>query len=422
MVHLTSDAAIMYGLALISAMLACGLYLSHQMLGGVRHTLIWATAFALGTIQWALIAGYNSFWDMTDPAFLGSTWAGGLVALLLCVGFRERAGLPRRLGWMIAAALISLAAVVLPYYVITRYGQVTLATPQIMRTLFALLAAATLLRHRDRREGGHWRKPAGVEAMAAVLLIALAILSAVIGYLRLIDCGCETNAGRVVLLVGLPVLYSGTGIACVLLLTSDLSTQLHRIARTDPLTQVLNRRGFTEAASAALIEAARRKQPACVIQFDLDHFKTINDNFGHGEGDAVLRAVAACARSLQRESDVLARLGGEEFVMVIPGLDAQGALMRAERLRSAIAALDVLPMGTRISASFGIASVEQGAEDVTEALEGALDAADRALYRAKEAGRNRSCLAGIAPGQNSGEAPEPAILRSLRTLPERLNA
>ena len=382
MIHLTSDAAIMYGLALISAMLACGLWLSRKMLGAVRHAAIWAGAFAIGAVQWAVIGGYNSYFGETPLTFLGSTWCGGLVAILLCMGFRERAGLPRRSLWMAGAALVTLGFVIVPETLLG-YRQLTLATPQFTRMVFSLLAAATLIRP--------GRRPSGVEALSAVILGGLAALSATVGYARIVDCGCETNAGRVILLVGLPVLYTGTGISCVLLLTVDLAGQLRRAARIDPLTELLNRRGFDEAAQRLLVQMRRQKRPSAVLHFDLDHFKAVNDSFGHARGDAVLRAVAACARGQCRPSDVLTRPGGEEFAILLGGASPQDAMAQAERLRAAIAELAVLPVDCRVTASFGAAPVHPEGTPA-EALADALDRADLALYRAKSEGRNRVCV------------------------------
>ena len=171
-----------------------------------------------------------------------------------------------------------------------------------------------------------------------------------------------------------------------------LEVELAAAARRDPLTGLPNRAGFTEAATAALAATARDGRPVVGAMLDIDHFKAINDGWGHGAGDAVLREVATAMRDVLRPGDVLARVGGEEFALVLPGVDTEGARPLLERLRAA-ATLVPHPGAPewRITLSGGLAPVE-GLGLV--ALESALHAADGALYAAKAAGRNRVLVAG----------------------------
>src|ERR1700722_4889659 len=124
-------------------------------------------------------------------------------------------------------------------------------------------------------------------------------------------------------------------------------------AVTDPLTALLNRRGFSEAAAALAKCAQRRKTPVSVLAFDLDHFKSINDRFGHHTGDAMLGLFAAVARKTMRANDVIGRLGGEEFVAVISGTLAD-ASVAAERVRSAFEVATHAPDGLQIPATVSI--------------------------------------------------------------------
>ena len=169
--------------------------------------------------------------------------------------------------------------------------------------------------------------------------------------------------------------------------------QLARAAVTDPLTGLANRRGFTTAAEAAITTCRRQGLPASVIVSDLDRFKAVNDGHGHAAGDAVLTGMAGVLRRHLRAGDIAGRLGGEEFAVLCPGLDRDGAGAIAERLRAALRAEVPHPAGpgTPVTTSARIASVAGG--DVTAALDVALVAADRALYAAKEAGRDRAMLA-----------------------------
>jgi diguanylate cyclase (GGDEF)-like protein len=167
--------------------------------------------------------------------------------------------------------------------------------------------------------------------------------------------------------------------------------ELERLSVTDALTALANRRGFSEAAATALLQCRRRAEPAAVIVFDLDRFKSINDGHGHAAGDAVLQGVAAALRRQARATDIAARLGGEEFVLLCPATTPQQAALLAERVREEIRGSVPHPAGNgaMVTSSAGVAAVlplDAGAAP-------ALVAADRALYAAKEAGRDRVVVA-----------------------------
>jgi diguanylate cyclase (GGDEF)-like protein len=163
-------------------------------------------------------------------------------------------------------------------------------------------------------------------------------------------------------------------------------------ALRDPLTGIYNRRVLQDALDRALLSAARENGHVGLTLFDIDDFKAINDVHGHDVGDEVLRRVAACGRQVVRPGDTFARIGGEEFALLTPGAGTEEALLIAERLRLAVAALDVLP-DRSVTVSAGLASWPVDATD-GDALR---RAADEALYRAKAAGKNRVELAGGAP-------------------------
>lgn len=162
---------------------------------------------------------------------------------------------------------------------------------------------------------------------------------------------------------------------------------LFEMAITDSLTGVANRRQLLYRCKEELARARRYGQPLSLLMFDLDHFKQVNDTHGHGAGDAVLKAVAEACRSRLRECDLLARVGGEEFAVVLPETPGQGALVVAERLRRAIEGLafDLGGSSVGVTASFGVACRQE--EDVDPLV--ILSRADSALYEAKRAGRNR---------------------------------
>lgn len=170
-------------------------------------------------------------------------------------------------------------------------------------------------------------------------------------------------------------------------LITEKNRELNLLATTDPLTGIANRRTLMEGLELHMTQARLEGTLLSCIMTDIDHFKQVNDNYGHAVGDDVIRATAEVMQGLCREGDIVGRYGGEEFVMVLPGLDAEAAAQVAERARIAVIALaygDRLAV-PRLSSSFGVSDLSCGASDGPALV----DAADQGLYRAKESGRNR---------------------------------
>lgn len=165
-----------------------------------------------------------------------------------------------------------------------------------------------------------------------------------------------------------------------------------RLALHDGLTGLLNRRALDEALERAVSQANRAGQPLALLMIDLDHFKKLNDTYGHTAGDVALQAAAAEIRQQVRGGDQAARYGGEEFAIILPDTDGPAAFRMAERLRKALADRDIRfgDERIRITGSCGVSATDLG-YDTPEAL---LHSADEALYASKETGRNRTSLAG----------------------------
>ena len=182
------------------------------------------------------------------------------------------------------------------------------------------------------------------------------------------------------------------GVLIVLLLWLALrqfrrSRKLHRMAMTDPLTGIANRRHIEQLARRALDHANANGEPLCVLVLDVDHFKAVNDAFGHAVGDQVLVRVAHACKQALRRFDLLGRLGGEEFLVVLPDTTMEVGLQIAERLRRKVESLPLanLAPGLQITASVGAALADHEVDDMAELVR----RADNAMYRAKDAGRNR---------------------------------
>jgi len=162
-----------------------------------------------------------------------------------------------------------------------------------------------------------------------------------------------------------------------------LERRLREQANTDGLTGLLLRNRFLQLARLALADIRHRGMPACVLYMDADHFKPLNDDFGHAAGDAALVAMAGTMRRQMRQDDLIGRIGGEEFAMLLPGMDLAQATQRAEQLRLAIHAIQ-RPDG-QMSVSIGVVECKP----TDEAIETLLVRADRAMRQAKRAGRDR---------------------------------
>ncbi|HME89990.1 MAG TPA: diguanylate cyclase [Myxococcaceae bacterium] len=166
--------------------------------------------------------------------------------------------------------------------------------------------------------------------------------------------------------------------------------ELERISLTDSLTQLHNHRFFQERLEEEFRRAQRYDDPVSLVLADLDHFKSINDRYGHLVGDQVLRDVAQVLKKSTRETDLLARYGGEEFAVILPKTHLSGSLTVAERVMKDLATLRAGPAGViRVTASLGVSGYPNRSIISAEQL---LLAADEALYRAKREGRNRICL------------------------------
>ena len=175
----------------------------------------------------------------------------------------------------------------------------------------------------------------------------------------------------------------------------DKNAMLERVSTTDGVTGMRTRRYVGEVLAIEVLRASRYRTPLAVAMCDLDHFKRVNDAFGHPAGDAVLAVASEAIRRTLRATDIAGRYGGEEFLLVLPGTDLDGAGMLAERVRAAIEQTE-FDVGSAaphsVTVSVGVAALVEG-----QSLEALVRAADEALYDAKGAGRNRVATAGNTP-------------------------
>jgi diguanylate cyclase (GGDEF)-like protein len=349
------------------------------------HTLSWALAFSLATVQYVLNAVVNFvpvhglardlYWVLVNAMAL-------VVQALAWAGFRQRAGLR---GWPqpLVVYLVAVEALVV-WFTLVKFHQGLRMVLIPWSGTFLLAACAWVL----VRPG---RKLRAAEWGAVVVLLLFSLGQLVAGAAALMQ-GAAPNEHYLALytevnLLAMPALYTGLGLFAVLILADDLADRMRTLAVTDELTGVVNRRGFEEAAARALAVARRQGEPTCVALLDLDHFKAVNDTHGHFVGDGALKTVATALVEGVRAGDVVGRMGGEEFAVLLPATDLSWCAEIVERLRLKVEATSVeaarVPL--RVTASFGVAPVTPDDQSIHEALKHA----DQALYAAKRAGRNR---------------------------------
>lgn len=214
------------------------------------------------------------------------------------------------------------------------------------------------------------------------------------------------------------VIQFGKNVVLKYSLQSDVegkyAEQLYEAATRDALTGLLNRRFFDDQLGKDVAHAQRHESPLSVLVFDLDHFKRVNDTYGHPAGDKVLAAMGLVVRKSVRAEDVACRLGGEEFAIVMRATGWDGAVHMAERLRVAVEDYPFEADGTRLSVtiSVGTSTLDPSRHDEPSGL---LEEADQALYRAKDEGRNRVVGGPRPSSENPDDTSPPADMKKTLT-------
>jgi diguanylate cyclase (GGDEF)-like protein len=324
---------------------------------------------------------------------------------LIALGFRRRAGLPLRMDAILAAAGVTVLFASMAVW--------HAKDADANRWLVALFCSAMLLvsTFSLRARGLDGRRATGGAAFWMLALFAAYTLG--LGMLALVmpsgDQGVSAELYRLMFLMGVPTGLFGVGLFAMFLLAADLAEGMRRLAASDPLTNILNRRGFEQSAQPLVDDGRRRGRPLAVVIADIDRFKGVNDRFGHAVGDAVLQRFAEHVTATIRPDDLFGRLGGEEFVLLLPDTDSRQAMALMERVRAGLSDMvhDVLPPGS-LTASFGVAVLENENGTLRELMQ----RADEALYQSKVGGRDRVTLAArtnLPVGRRWGAEPRQAI-------------
>jgi diguanylate cyclase (GGDEF)-like protein len=336
----------------------------------------WGTAYLLGAVSVALstLAG-NMLGAMLSLALNAVGFAAcGMVWSAARVFHGRKPNLPG----LLLGAMVWVAAVM------TLKPEASAIRFMIGAAIVAIYAALTAAQlWSERRKTLQRRWPAIVVPVLHGFVLMLPILLG--GLLRPHDDAFASSIWVTVFSIEL-VLYAVATVFVIFMLVSERVVTAHKTAAsTDPLTGMFNRRGFAEATSRVIEREANAGRPVTVLIFDLDHFKSINDRFGHSAGDEILKLFATVVLSTLRITDLSGRVGGEEFAALLPCPLEEGVIA-AERVREAFADSGIVvedgPVDTTVS--IGVAGGPAGTE-----LEVLLAAADSALYQAKRNGRNR---------------------------------
>jgi diguanylate cyclase (GGDEF)-like protein len=348
----------------------------------VRALGYWASAYLIGGFAVAS-------WSIT-PDILPAAWTDLASAFLFtCCGLiwsgaRKFHGREASFAGVIAGAVAWLVITRMPELMQWDNARVVLSS--LIISAYAVLTTIELRRERRKTKGG---MAARARALSVPLLHGAFFLSPILTTTLFASAAPAGGGGFFPLFALLTLLYVVGTAFIVVVMAKEHTALVHKTAAmTDHLTGLFNRRGFFEAAEK-LVETQRKQgQSVTVMMFDLDHFKSINDRFGHAVGDEALQAFAATASSNMRLHDIVGRLGGEEFAAILPG-GSETALTVGERVRAAFEASGVEIAGHAMNATVSI-GVTESLADVAH-IQSMLARADRALYAAKAKGRNRVC-------------------------------
>ncbi len=318
-------------------------------------------------------------------AAMGCAWQGARV-------FEKRAPLPLA---VIAPPALWLGACLIPGFLDIVAYRVVLSS-----ALLAFLLGITAFefwRGRAEKLPSRWTVIALFASLALIFALRIPLLG-----LAPFPFGAQPAEPGWVAAFNLLMFFHAMVLAVLLVALSKERQELEQRtkAQTDPLTGALNRRAFMTRGGRLVLRHQKKHEPLCLLFIDIDHFKTLNDRYGHSGGDDVLIAFVGIVHDNIRPTDFLFRIGGEEFFCLLPFTQAADALAVAERIRRAVEALTVPVAGipVKITVSIGIAATETLGYEVDTLVRNA----DFAVYAAKRAGRNRIIVAGgdvVAPGE-----------------------
>ena len=372
---------IVFSLTVTSAVLSLTFFMAWKNFGKKPHALTWSAAFLAGTLQWCCVMNEDLFPSREIFLLVENALSMALVTLGLR-GHCQRTDckrLPTNL-WPVSLAVY---LIVVYHVLIEPHVGVRMATVPAYAAFTLAISAILIIRYRERTRPAEWAAAISILTVASTQVAAsiLAFLQGPVGDESITAAYLHFN------FLTVPAGYIGMSMFIILMMTSDISAKMKKMATHDELTGLLNRRGFNEYGERAFAAASRSGAPLSVIMTDIDRFKFINDKYGHAVGDTALAHFARLVSASRRSEDVIARVGGEEFALLLPGTELRDALSLADQLCSKIGStpLDMTSVGLPMTSSFGVAAIS----DSDSTLDDMVLRADRALYRSKRGGRNQ---------------------------------
>jgi diguanylate cyclase (GGDEF)-like protein len=341
---------------------------------------LWAIGYAVSAIAIALIFARGQISDFWSVYIAGAA----LIAAygLVWMGARSFNNRATPILYVFAGAIVWLLAIQVENLRSSEPARIVFASSVIL--CYTLLTGFEFWRTFDQKLSSRWPLILIVGVHAGIFL------SRIIwpGWMLIVLSGAHP-AGLVVTLISFEIVFHTFCAAFFLasVVKERMVLSYRRASRVDPLTNIWNRRAFSEDASRLLGRAAADKKEVALMAFDLDHFKAINDDHGHAAGDVVLRTFCDFVSNTLRPADLFGRIGGEEFACFLSDVSRSNALATADRLRRGFADLDIDTGSSRLRAtvSVGVTVVRPERPD----LNALVSMADQALYRAKRLGRNR---------------------------------
>lgn len=372
---------IVFSLMISSAALAVIFFIAWSNFGRQRYALTWSLAAFAGMLQWACWLNAGLFSSPEAYRLTETVFSLALVTLGLR-GHCQRTNCNLLPGNLLPFAVV-IYLVAAWHIVVEPHDGVMLGLVPAFAALCLFISAYLVVSFRERTRPSEWA--------AATFIVLFALSQAVSSWIAL-SLGAVRDASLFdtymhFTYLTLPAGYMTMSMFVILMMASDISAKMKHLAVHDQLTGLLNRRGFNEYGEKAFATARRDGTPLSVIMTDIDRFKYINDKFGHAAGDTALAHFAKLVDENHRSTDVVARVGGEEFAMLLPGTELRDALALADQLCNKIGdtPMDLTSVGLPMTASFGVAAISE--RDTV--LDDMVRRADRALYRSKRAGRNQ---------------------------------
>jgi len=372
---------IIFSLMISSAVLSVIFFIAWSNFGKQQHALTWSIAFLAGTLQWGTTLNASMFPSAEVYLLVECVFSMALITLGLR-GHCQRTNCKR-----LPKSLFPYAALVYAFIawhiVVEPHVGIRLAAVPAFAAVALYMSTYMILKNRERPRPSEWATAIfiGLFATSQAISAWIAILQG-----QTLDENLFSAFMHFTFLT-LPVGYMAMAMFIILMMASDISAKMKRLAVRDQLTGLLNRRGFNDYGERAFSSARRAGNPLSVIMTDIDRFKFINDKFGHAAGDTALAHFAKLFAEDRRSEDVVARVGGEEFALLLPGTDLRDAMALADQLCSKIGStpMDLTSVGLPMTSSFGVAAISEN----DKSLDDMVRRADRALYRSKRAGRNQ---------------------------------